>query len=59
MQTILTMNAFELLLWMLCPYWAILILKYENSELWLIAGIVVGIGLMNKFSMALFAFSSF
>ncbi|GAP94265.1 glycosyltransferase family 39 protein [Leptolyngbya sp. NIES-2104] len=57
MQTILTMNAFEPLLWMLCAYVAILILKYENPKLWLIAGFVVGIGLMNKFSMALFAFS--
>lgn len=57
MQTILTMNAFEPLLWMLCAYLAILILKYKNPKLWLIAGLVVGIGLMNKFSMALFAFS--
>ncbi|MBD2074229.1 glycosyltransferase family 39 protein [Phormidium sp. FACHB-592] len=57
LQTILTMNAFEPLLWMLCAYVAILILKYENSKLWLLAGLIVGIGLMNKFSIAFFAFS--
>ncbi len=57
LQTILTMNAFEPLLWMLCAYLAILILKYEAPKLWLIAGLVVGIGLMNKFSIAFFAVS--
>lgn len=57
LQTILTMNAFEPLLWMLCAYLAILILKYESPKLWLIAGLVVGIGLMNKFSIAFFAVS--
>lgn len=57
LQTVLTMNAFEPLLWMLCAYVAILILKYENPKLWLLAGLIVGIGLMNKFSIAFFAFS--
>ncbi|KAM3108893.1 glycosyltransferase family 39 protein [Phormidesmis sp. 146-33] len=57
LQTILTMNAFEPLLWMLCAYLAILILKYEAPKLWLVAGLVVGIGLMNKFSIAFFAVS--
>lgn len=56
-HTVLTMNAFEPLLWMLCAYVAILILKYANPKLWLLAGLVVGIGLMNKFSIAFFAIS--
>lgn len=57
LQTVLTMNAFEPLLWMICAYIAILILKYEAPKLWLLAGLVVGIGLMNKFSIAFFAVS--
>lgn len=57
LQTVLTMNAFEPLLWMLYAYLAILILKYKAPKLWLIAGLVVGIGLMNKFSIAFFAVS--
>ncbi|PSB62140.1 hypothetical protein DSM107010_56100 [Chroococcidiopsis cubana SAG 39.79] len=57
LQTVLTMNAFEPLLWMICAYIAILILKYEAPKLWLLAGLVIGIGLMNKFSIAFFAVS--
>ncbi|MEB3210767.1 MAG: glycosyltransferase family 39 protein [Leptolyngbyaceae bacterium] len=57
LHTILTMNAFEPLLWALCAYFAIYILKTEQLSLWAIAGVVVGIGLMNKFSIAFFAAS--
>ncbi len=57
LQTVFTMNAFEPLLWMLCAYVAILILKYEAPRLWLLAGFIVGIGLMTKFSIAFFAIS--
>lgn len=56
-QTILTMNAFEPLLWALCAYLTLYILKTERLCLWSIAGLVAGIGLMNKFSIFFFIIS--
>jgi hypothetical protein len=50
-HTLLTMNAFEPLLWMLCAYIAILILQGADQRLWLVFGAVAGVGLMNKHSM--------
>jgi len=57
MHTILTMNAFEPLFWMLCAYLTILIVKNRHSRLWLLLGLVAGIGLMNKHSMLFFGFA--
>lgn len=57
MQTLLTMNAFEPLIWTLCSYLILLSLKYRRAQLWLLIGVVIGIGLLNKFSMLVFAFS--
>src|SRR5918911_2347792 len=57
LHTILTMNAFEPLLWTLCAYLFVLIVKYERPRLWLAFGLVAGIGLLNKHSMAIFGFS--
>lgn len=58
MHTLLTMNAFELLIWSLCAYLILLSLKYDKPKLWLLIGVVLGIGLLNKFSMFFFAFST-
>jgi len=50
-----SMNAFEPLLWAL-GYWLLLrILRGGTSSLWLALGAVLGLGMLNKFSMALFA----
>ena len=54
-NNLLTMNAFEPLLWTLCAYLAILTVEHGNQKLWLWFGLVVGIGLLNKYSMAFFA----
>lgn len=56
-NNLLTMNAFEPLLWTLCAYVALEIVKHGNQRLWLLFGLVVGIGLLNKYSMAFFAAS--
>ncbi|MGA7934021.1 MAG: glycosyltransferase family 39 protein [Kovacikia sp.] len=58
MDAILTMNAFEPLIWTLCTYLMLLALKYHQPKLWLLIGGLVGIGLLNKFSMLFFAFSA-
>ncbi|HTS67388.1 MAG TPA: glycosyltransferase family 39 protein [Terriglobia bacterium] len=51
-----TMNAFEPLLWMGCAYVVIRIVKTGNQKLWLWFGLLAGIGLQNKYSIAVFAF---
>ncbi|XWK88470.1 MAG: glycosyltransferase family 39 protein [Phormidium sp.] len=56
-HTILTMNAFEPLLWTLCAFIILLSLKYRLPQLWYLVGFVVGIGLLNKYSMLFFGFS--
>jgi len=51
-----TMNAFEPLFWMGCAYVVIRIVKTGNQKLWLWFGVIAGIGLENKYSMAVFGF---
>jgi len=55
-HTILTVNSFEALIWTLCAYLILLSLKYRRPKLWLLVGVLMGIGLLNKFSMIFFAF---
>lgn len=49
-----SMNAFDLFFWALASYVMILILKGGAQRLWLLFGAVVGLGIMNKYSMAFF-----
>jgi 4-amino-4-deoxy-L-arabinose transferase-like glycosyltransferase len=52
----LSMNAFEPLLWMGCAWLAMRIVRTGNTRLWLWFGVLAGIGLENKYSMAIFGF---
>ena len=52
-----TMNAFEPLTWMACAYLVIRIVKTGNQKLWVWFGILAGMGLENKYSIALFGLS--
>ena len=52
-----TMGAFEPLLWMGCAYVVIRIVKTGNQKLWLWFGLLAGIGMENKYSMAVFGFA--
>ncbi len=54
---IFTMNAFEPLLWMGCAYVVIRIIKTGEQKLWLWFGVLAGIGMENKYSMAVFGFA--
>ena len=54
---IFTMNAFEPLFWMGCAYVLIRIIKTGNQKLWLWFGLLAGLGLENKYSMAVFGFA--
>src|SRR6516164_5429421 len=50
----LSMNAFEPVFWMLCAAIVLRILNGGSPSLWLLFGLVAGIGLLNKHSMLFF-----
>ncbi len=46
-----SMNPFDVLFWTLAGYIVILLLSTDRPKLWLLFGLVVGLGLMNKYSI--------
>ena len=56
-HTLLTMNAFEPLVWVACAYVLARILNGGDERLWLLFGVVAGLGLMNKHSTLAFGFA--
>jgi hypothetical protein len=50
------MNAFEPLFWTGCAYVILRMIKTGNARLWLAFGAIAGLGLQNKYSIAVFAF---
>lgn len=59
LDNLLTMNAFEALFWMGCTLIAVKIIKGSSPRLWLLFGLLAGIGLENKHSMLFFGFAFF
>jgi len=51
---LITMNAFEPLLWAACSYIVLRLVQTGDQKLWLWFGVVSGIGILNKWSMLLF-----
>jgi hypothetical protein len=54
--SLLGTNCLEPNLWMGCAYFAILAIKRDDPRYWLWFGVVAGIGLQEKYSIALFGF---
>ena len=52
----MSMNPFDHLFWALSALLMIRILKTENTKLWLVLGVVLGLGLQNKHSLFFFGF---
>ena len=48
--------AFEPLLWAGCSYFAVRAIKYDAAENWLYAGVLAGLGLENKYTIAVLLF---
>jgi len=46
-----SMNCFDHFFWALAAYVLIRILKYDRPRLWLLFGLIAGVGLMNKYSI--------
>jgi hypothetical protein len=55
--SLLTTNFLEPLLWMGCVYFVILAIKRDDPRYWLWFGAVAGIGLEEKYSIAVFGFA--
>jgi 4-amino-4-deoxy-L-arabinose transferase-like glycosyltransferase len=55
--SLLTTNCLEPLLWTGCAYFAILASKYDQPRYWLWFGVVAGIGMQEKYSIAVFGFA--
>ena len=51
------MNAFEPLFWTGCAYAILRMINTQNPKLWLAFGAIAGLGLENKYSIAVFAFA--
>ena len=56
-DSFLSMNAFEPLIWLLCAWIAIRIVKGADPRWWLAFGVIAGIGLQNKHTMLVFGFA--
>ncbi len=54
--SLLTTNCLEPNLWMGCAYFAILAIKRGNPHYWLWFGVVAGLGMEEKYTIALFGF---
>jgi hypothetical protein len=51
MNTIYSMNSIDIFIWAVSFYLTVLLIKDEKPFLWILLGIVFGIGLMNKISI--------
>jgi len=51
------MNTFEALFWTGCAYVVLRLINTQNPKLWIAFGAIAGLGLENKYSIAIFAFA--
>ncbi len=54
--SLLGTNCLEPNLWMGCAYFAILAIKRDNPRYWLWFGVIAGVGMQEKYSIAVFGF---
>jgi Dolichyl-phosphate-mannose-protein mannosyltransferase len=59
LDSLLTMNVFESLVWMGAALIALKIFNGASEKLWLLFGVVCGVGLLNKHSVLFFGFGLF
>ena len=59
MNTIYSMNCIDILLWSVAAYVLILVINENQPKHWILLGLLVGLGLLNKISMAWFGFGIF
>jgi 4-amino-4-deoxy-L-arabinose transferase-like glycosyltransferase len=54
-----SMNSFDVLFWILASFLVILIIKENTQKLWPVFGVVIGLGLLNKYSIGFFCIGLF
>jgi hypothetical protein len=59
MDNFLSMNTFEPVFWMLCVAISMRIIRTGDQRLWILFGLVAGVGILNKHSMLIFGFAFF
>ena len=59
MHTVYSMNCFDILLWVLAAYFVIFVVQESKPKWWIVLGILIGLGLMNKIGMLWFGFGLF
>jgi hypothetical protein len=59
MGTFISMDAFDQLFWVSASYVLLLILKRNQPRLWVVFGLVAGLGLLTKLTMLSFGFAVF
>jgi hypothetical protein len=52
MSSFFSMNAFDLLFWLLCAHIVVRLLQSGDTRWWLVLGGVAGLGMLNKYSVA-------
>lgn len=58
-NTIYSMNCFDILLWALLAYVVVLAVEESKPKWWIVLGILMGLGLLNKIGMLWFGFGFF
>jgi hypothetical protein len=59
MDNFLSMNAFEPVFWMFCVAISLRIIRTGEHRLWLLFGLLAGVGILNKHSMLIFGLAFF
>ncbi len=59
MGTFLSMDAFDQLFWVTAAYVLLVILKRDRPRLWLLFGLIAGLGLLTKVTVVYFGFAVF
>ena len=59
MNTVYSMNSFDILLWAFLAYIVILTVQENKPKWWVLLGILMGLGLLNKIGMLWFGFGFF
>jgi len=54
MNSFFSMNSFDQFFWVLSAYFVVKIIQENKPSLWMVLGIVIGLGMLNKISMAWF-----
>ncbi len=59
LNTVYSMNCYDILLWALLAYVVILTVKENEPKWWIVLGLLLGFGLLNKMGMLWFGFGFF